>query len=141
MSQVQSEVRPTVLQMPHQGFLLQTGGSARRRAIKPTQKQETTTTFPIQAHYNVSGVPGHTHNSSAVLSVLCDLKRNRGQNLTSAALTWSEEKVDLEETDPGDTEAILDADGRFDRAIERGVGEICLRPENCHQERYTLEAP
>ena len=84
MSQLQSEVRPTVSNMPDYGYMLQTGGSARRRIIKPTQKQIPTTSFPIQTHYKVSGVPGHTHNGSAVLSVLCDLKRDRGVELRRA---------------------------------------------------------
>ena len=134
MSQIQSEVRPRVLQMPQSGFLLQTGGSARKRVIKPTQKQESTTSFPIQTHYKVSGVPGHTHNASAVLSVLCDLKRNRGVALTSAAGNWSEEEMKMAAAEPGDSFPIEDEDERLERALERGIGELCLRPENCHQE-------
>ena len=70
MSQLQSEVRPLVKPMPMSGFRLQTGGSARRRIIKPTHKLASTDQFPIQNEYRVSGVPGHTHNSSAVASVL-----------------------------------------------------------------------
>ena len=55
MSQIQSEVRPEVLRMPKTGFMLQTGGSARRfRDIAATDK------FPIEAQYRVSGIPGHT---------------------------------------------------------------------------------
>jgi len=134
MSQVQSEVRPKVLQMPQSGFHLQTGGSARKRNIKPTQKQTLTTSFPNQTHYLVSGVPGHTHNASAVLSVLCDLKRERGVGLTAAAGIWSEQKMEMEQKDPGDSEVIADDDPRLERALERGIGEICLRPENCHEE-------
>ena len=134
MSQIQSEVRPKVLQMPQSGFLLQTGGSARKRSIKPTSTQTSTTSFPIQAHYRVGGVPGHTHNASAVLSVLCDLKRNRGVDLTSAAGQWSEEKMDMAAAEPGDSAQIDDGDARLERALERGIGEICLRPENCHSE-------
>ena len=134
MSQIQSEVRPKVLQMPQSGFLLQTGGSARRRVIKPTTAQTSTTSFPIQTHYRVGGVPGHTHNASAVLSVLCDLKRNRGVDLTSAAGQWSEEKMDMAAAEPGDSAQIDDGDARLERALERGIGEICLRPENCHSE-------
>ena len=92
MSQIQSEVRPDVLQMPHTGFIMQTGGSARKRVIKPTVPQTSTTSFPIQTHYRVSGVPGHTHNSSAVLSVLCNLKRKRGADVVGPAGMWSEQK-------------------------------------------------
>ncbi len=134
MSQIQSEVRPKVSQMPQSGFLLQTGGSARRRVIKPTQTQTSTTDFPVQAHYRVGGVPGHTHNTSAVISVLCDLKRARGVKLTAAAGVWSEEKMEMEANEAGDSEATDAEDARLERALERGIGEICLRPENCHQE-------
>jgi len=78
MSQVQSEVRPQVKRMPMSGFVLQTGGSARLRSIKPLNPQEATDHFPIQNEYRVTGVPGHTHNSSAVVSVLVDLAKERG---------------------------------------------------------------
>ena len=133
MSQMQSEVRPQVLRMPKTGFSLQTGGSARRRIIKPFTKQASTNQFPIENKYRVSGVPGHTHNSSAVLSVLVDLKQSR--NFT-AALTdaWTHTGVNFAAADPGDSAVVEDEHARFDRAIERAVGDICLRPENCHQE-------
>ena len=134
MSQIQSEVRPKVLQMPQSGFLMQTGGSARRRVIKPTSTQTSTTSFPIQAHYRVGGVPGHTHNASAVLSVLCDLKRQRGVDLNADAGEWSEDQMVMASAEPGDSEPIANEDDRLERALERGIGEICLRPENCHQE-------
>ena len=62
MSQKQSEVRPQVLRMPQTGYVLQTGGSARRRIVKPFNTQSQTDKFPIENHYRVSGVPGHTHN-------------------------------------------------------------------------------
>ena len=104
MSQVQSEVRPKVTQMPSSGFMLQTGGSARRRIIKPTLEQTSTTSFPIQTHYKVSGIPGHTHNSSAVLSVLCDLKRDRGQTITTVPSIFSQAQLTLNAADPGDSE-------------------------------------
>jgi hypothetical protein len=134
MSQLQSEVRPKVLQMPLSGYLLQTGGSARRRVIKPTAKQTVTTSFPIQAHYNVGGVPGHTHNTSAVLSVLCDLKRARGVTYESPPMRWSRNYLRFLAAQPGDSEPIVNEDLRFERALERGIGEICMRPENCHDE-------
>ena len=134
MSQLQSEVRPKVLQMPLSGYLLQTGGSARRRIIKPASKQTATTSFPIQAHYDVGGVPGHTHNTSAVLSVLCDMKRTRGITFESPPMRWSEHYLRFAAAEPGDSEAIVNEDLRFDRALERGIGEICLRPANCHDE-------
>ena len=64
--------------MPMEGYSLQTGGSARRRVIKPLFKQAPTNVFPTQNEYRVSGVPGHTHNRSAVVSVLVDLARPPG---------------------------------------------------------------
>ena len=78
MSQIQSEVRPQVKRMPMGGFVLQTGGSARRRTIKPLNTQAATDQFPIRNEYRITGVPGHTHNSSAVASVLVDLSKQRG---------------------------------------------------------------
>ena len=132
MSQVQSEVRPNVTRMPMSGFLLQTGGSARRRIIKPLNKQAGTDSFPIQNEFHVSGVPGHTHNSSAVASVMVDMIRPRGFGLDFEG--WSEEKIEMKADDPGDSEQVADEDVRFDRALERGIGEIALRPENCHHE-------
>ena len=121
--------------MPHDGYFLRTGGSARRRVIKPTSKQTLTDRFPIPTvNYKVSGVPGHTHNSSAVLSVLCDLQKTRGRNIDMAARVWCEEKTQMEEKDPGDSEVVDNEDARFERALERGIGEICMRPENCHEE-------
>ena len=121
--------------MPHDGYFLRTGGSARRRIIKPSTKQALTNRFPIPTvNYKVSGVPGHTHNSSAVLSVLCDLQKTRGRNITMEARVWCEEKTQMEEKDPGDSDVVDNEDARFERALERGIGEICMRPENCHEE-------
>ena len=101
MSQPLSEVRPTVLQMPQHGFHLQTGGSARRRVIKPFHQQHATQTYPAQNEFRVSGVPGHSHNSSAIASVLCELTRKRGftHNITNA---WGTIHVPLGENDLGD---------------------------------------
>ena len=101
MSQFQSEVRPKVLQMPQDGFVMQTGGSARMRTIKPSIAQTLTSSYPVQAQYKVTGVPGHTHNASAVLSVLCDLRRQRGTDLTSVAGVWSSQALALRAANPG----------------------------------------
>ena len=141
--QLQSEVRPTVNRMPMEGYSLQTGGSARRRVIKPLFKQAPTNVFPTQNEYRVSGVPGHTHNSSAVVSVLVDLSRTRGydekvdeswQHTPAGAANDYAEPLEFKADMPGDSEVIDDEDERFDRALERGIGEIALRPENCHHE-------
>lgn len=132
MSQPQMDVRPAVQTMPLHGFQIQTGGSARRRIIRPTVKQTNTTQFPIQTHYNVSGIPGHTHNASVVCSVLCDLQKDRQVEQKSSE--WSNETMTLQVGFPTDSEFIKDTDPRLERALERGIGEICLRPENCHDE-------
>jgi len=135
MFQTQSEVRPAVTRMPMDGYVLQTGGSARRRVIKPLNKQEKngTNVYPIQNEYRVSGVPGHTHNSSAVASVLVDLTQTRGFSKSFNA-EWSEKAIELKTDQPGDSDAYDNSDPRFERALERGIGEIALRPENCHHE-------
>lgn len=54
MANVLPEVRPSVESMPHEGFVMQTGGSARRSIIKNDGSDT----------YHVHGVPGHTHNAS-----------------------------------------------------------------------------
>ena len=90
-------------------------------------------------NYKGSGVPGHTHNSSAVLSVLCDLQKTRGRNIDMAARVWCEEKTQMEEKDPGDSDVVDNEDARFERALERGIREICMRPENCHEEKLGPE--
>ena len=63
MAQLRPEVRPDVTNMPVDGFLMQTGGSAKRRVVPFDTSM---------GSYKVTGVPGHTHNSSAVCSVLVD---------------------------------------------------------------------
>ena len=123
----QSEVRPHVNTMPgSEAFVFQTGGSARRRAIKPDGQAPSIT-------FRVTGVPGHTHNSCAVASVLCDLKRERGfaHNLTDAG---GDAEVEMRAADIGDSEPVPNEDDRFDHALERGIGEVTLIPENCHQQ-------
>lgn len=105
--------------MPMGGFVLQTGGSARRRVIKPLSTQSPTDKFPIQNEYRVTGVPGHTHNSSAVVSVLVDLAKPRGFDKTFSV--WSSENIEMKTTDPGDSDIVRDEDVRFDRALWRDL--------------------
>ena len=107
-------------------FIFRTGGSARRREIKPEGQAPSIT-------FRVSGVPGHTHNSCAVASVLCNLERQRGfaHNLTDA---WADHQIEMLADDIGDSEPVPDEDARFDHALERGIGEMTLIPENCHQQ-------
>ena len=57
------EVVPSVQSMPTSGWFVQTGGSARQRITKNTSAIDT------EGLYSVQGVPGHTHNASAVVSV------------------------------------------------------------------------
>ena len=122
-----SEVRPHVSTMPgSKAFIFRTGGSARRREIKPEGQAPSIT-------FRVSGVPGHTHNSCAVASVLCNLERQRGfaHNLTDA---WADHQIEMLADDIGDSDPVPDEDARFDHALERGIGEVTLIPENCHQQ-------
>ena len=121
MANVLPEVRPLVESMPHEGFVMQTGGSARRSFIKNNGFD----------HYFVHGVPGHTHNSSAMLSVTADYSERRGVAEDISAGVWAEEKVDLGVNDFTDSVEPDDAAQLYDRAIERGIGTITLIPENC----------
>ena len=56
MANILPEVQPVVTSMPDRGYELQTGGSARRSFIKNNNNT-----------YFIHGVPGHTHNSSAMI--------------------------------------------------------------------------
>jgi hypothetical protein len=51
MAQLRPEVRPDVTNMPVDGFLMQTGGSAKRRVVPFDTSM---------GSYKVTGVPGHT---------------------------------------------------------------------------------
>ena len=120
MAQQRTEVKPLVSSMPGAGFQLQTGGSARRRLVKNESDS-----------YKVTGVPGHTHNASAVLSLLCDHTRTRPRRFTLTD-EFAHVPVVHADADPGDSEPTQE--DAYDRAIERGIGEIAVIPENCHQE-------
>ena len=121
MANVLPEVRPLVASMPHEGFVMQTGGSARRSSIKNNGFD----------HYFVHGVPGHTHNASAMISLTADYTEQRGVTEHISAGVWAEEKVDLNPFDFMDSTEPEDAEQLYDRAIERGIGQITLIPENC----------
>ena len=101
---------------------MQTGGSARRSIIE--NKSDT---------YRIHGVPGHTHNSSAMISVSADYERRRGITSVISRDVWADEDVKLDEADFVDSLEPDDAEERFDRAIERGIGSMTLIPENCQQ--------
>ena len=67
MANILPEVQPIVTSMPSKGYEMQTGGSARRSFIKNNSNT-----------YFIHGVPGHTHNASAMISVTADYSRKRG---------------------------------------------------------------
>ena len=62
------EVVPDVESMPTTGWFCQTSGNARRRITKNSSTMKSGLT-DIEGIYDVTGVPGHTHNASAVISV------------------------------------------------------------------------
>ena len=118
------EVTPVVTSMPTSGWRIQTGGSARRRVV---HNKGTT----LDAVYDVAGVPGHTHNASAIISVNADYTRYRQVALNVGANIWAYGALNLPAgllTDSIDPD---NADERYERAIERCVGYITLQPENC----------
>ena len=122
MAQLRQEVRPVVFNMPVEGFGMQTGGSARRRVVP----------FDTAlSSYKVTGIPGHTHNSSAVCSVLVD-NTERSNVPLIIENHFAHARVDLAAPRYTDSAAVDESD--YDRAIERGIGEIAIVPENCHQE-------
>ena len=122
MEHVLPEVRPYVRNMPETAYEIQTGGSARSREI-PTESN--------QVH--VTGVPGHTHNSSAVVSIEADYTVTRSTTVEVSA-SFGEALNDhalIVAAGYTDSPALPDEDERFRRAIERGVGQMTLLPENC----------
>ena len=130
MAQLRPEVRPDVTNMPVDGFLMQTGGSAKRRVVPFDTSMSS---------YKVTGVPGHTHNCSAVCSVLVDNTEKSNVAFTISEHFGNAEVVHAVNDENGlligrytDSAVVDEAD--YDRAIERGIGEIAIIPENCHQE-------
>ena len=80
MANVLPEVRPSVESMPHEGFVMQTGGSARRSFIQTHNNT-----------YFIHGVPGHTHNASAMISVTADYSKTR-DILSTIGVAWADEE-------------------------------------------------
>ena len=118
------EVRPVVTNMPEETYVAQTQGSARSR------------TLPLDVNvYRVSGVPGHTHNSTAITSVSADFSSLRAANLVvtddwaPAAFTMAVGEHDDSVRFDSEAEVRM-----YDRALEKGIGRIALVPENCHQQ-------
>lgn len=126
MANILPEVQPVVTSMPAKGYQMQTGGSARRSFI---QNHNNT--------YFIHGVPGHTHNASAMISVTADYSKTR-DILSTIGVAWADEEVQLRVDDYTDSREPNDKNERYDRAIERGIGRITMIPENTH---HSIEEP
>ena len=118
------EVMPEVRNMPTEGWFMQTSGSARKKVIR----NQGSNTSP---NYIVSGVPRHTHNTSALISVDADYTQVRTEAASLEAGAWSYDELPLLEGMLTDSVPIADEDERFERAVERCVGYITMAPENC----------
>ena len=126
MANILPEVQPVVTSMPDRGYELQTGGSARRSFIKNNNNT-----------YFIHGVPGHTHNSSAMISVTAEYTRKR--DIASTINTsWANAPVVLAATEYTDSLEPRDKAERYARAIERGIGRIIMIPENTN---HIIEEP
>jgi len=125
MANPMPEVVPEVLSMPTTGWFCRTGGSARNR-VTPN-----TAVLDSGGMYHVKGVPGHTHNASAVVSVDADYTKYRKSRLQVPPNVWAHGALDLPVGLLTDSEEPDNADERYDRAIERCVGYISMFPENC----------
>ena len=118
------EVIPEVTSMPTTGWRIQTGGSARRRVA--SNKGDS-----LFGYYDVRGVPGHTHNASAVVSVNADYTRYRTVVINVGENVWAYGALNFPVHMLTDSIDPDNAAERYDRAIERCIGYITLRPENC----------
>ena len=124
------EVVPDVQSMPTTGWFCQTSGSARRRITKNTSGMKSGAT-DIEGIYDVAGVPGHTHNASAVVSVDANYSAYRQRALNVGAGIWGYGALALPVGLLTDSVEPDHAEERYDRAIERCVGYVSLFPENC----------
>ena len=107
MAQLRAEVRPVVSNMPTEGFTMQTGGSARRRVVP----FDTST-----SSYRVT-VPGHTHNASAVCSVLVDnTEKSNVDLIINNHFAYQQVQVAAERY----TDSYESHEREYDRALERG---------------------
>ena len=85
----------------------------------------------LRGIFDVAGIPGHTHNASAVASVDADYTRYRTVALNIDQNIWAYGALAFPVGLLTDSIEIDNEDERYDRAIERCVGYITLRPENC----------
>ena len=76
-------------------------------------------------------MPGHTHNTSAVVSVDANYSAYRERAITIPALVWAYGELNLPVGLLTDSIEPDNAEERYERAIERCVGYTVLRPENC----------
>ena len=116
--------------MPVTGWICQTSGSARKRITKNTSSFKQGN-LDIEGTFDVQGVPGHTHNASAVVSIDANYSRYRDAAIQVPAAVWAVGEIGLPagmltDSVPPDNEG-----ERYDRAIERCVGYTALFPENC----------
>ena len=126
MAQLRPETRPVVTSMPVEGFAMQTGGSARRRVVPFDE---------TRSSYHVTGVVGHTHNASAVCSILVDNTETSNVPLIiNDHFANDTVAVPGSANNPRFTDSAAINESAYDRALERGIGEIAIVPENCHQE-------
>ena len=124
------EVVPDVESMPTTGWFCQTSGNARRRITKNSSTMKSGLT-DIEGIYDVTGVPGHTHNASAVISVDANYSAYRQRALNVAAGIWGYGALALPIGLLTDSVEPDHAQERYERAIERCVGYTSLFPENC----------
>ena len=119
------EVQPDVHSMPTTGWFCQTSGNARIRVTDNVSESAT------QGVFLVKGVPGHTHNASAVISVDADYTSYRKTAITVPENVWAQGVLAYPVGMLTDSQEPDNAEERYDRAIEKCVGEMSLFPENC----------
>ena len=116
--------------MPTTGWFCQTSGNARRRVTKNTSSLKSGN-VDIEGIYDVAGVPGHSHNSSAVVSIDANYSTYRHRALNVNAGIWGYGALALPVGLLTDSVEPDHAEERYERAIERCVGYTSLFPENC----------
>ena len=124
------EVVPKVTSMPTTGWFCQTSGNARRRVTKNSSSLKSGQ-LDIEGTFDVAGVPGHTHNANAVVTVDADYSKYRSHQLGCIAKVWGIDALQLPIGILTDSEEPDNASERYERAIERCVGYTTLFPENC----------
>ena len=124
------EVIPQVQTMPTTGWFCQTSGSARVRKT-PNTSSFRSGQQDIEGVFDVAGVPGHTHNANAVVSIDANYSNYRSRALDVAAGVWGFGALNFPVGLLTDSEEPDNAKERYERAIERCVGYTALFPENC----------